>query len=446
MLDVAEKRPGSFLCDLPMRASQVDVRWQESTERSLALDVRESASQSFAPSFGDGEASRISLSTDLARADIVLTAHPPWADRFWRDGSGLWVETTVRGFEWRLAWREEKPNPAGESLLWRIVVKKRQKPNVVIEPQDLTTRLLWPTWAKWLHVDEHGLFAALELAEGVVTRLRWIPPGRFLMASPKDEAGRGDNEGPQHWVNLSKGYWLADAPCTQAEWRAVMGTDPSYFKGEDLPAAERKRLPVEQVSWDDCHRFCERLRARFPGLEVRLPSEAEWEYACRAGTAGAFNDGSTCTDLVEIDPALANLGWFARNSGNQTRPVAALATPNNWGLHDMHGNVWEWCQDGYSGWFGDHAADDQEDPVRDSGHERVIRGGSWINRAGFCRSASRSGRRPAVRIHSLGFRLASSQSGQDSKPSEERAAGEEAGRRPAATGGELAGKQEKGRK
>jgi formylglycine-generating enzyme required for sulfatase activity len=437
VLDVDEKRPGSFLCDLPMRASQVDVRWQESTERSLALDVREGASQSFAPSFGGGEVPRISLSTDLARADIVLTAHPPWADRFWRDGRGLWVETTVRGFEWRLAWREEKPNPAGESLLWRIIVKKRQKPNVVIEPHDLTTRLLWPTWAKWLHVDEHGLFAALELADGVVTRLRWIPPGRFLMASPRDEAGRGDSEGPQHWVNLSKGYWLADAPCTQAEWRAVMGTDPSYFKGEDLPEDERKRLPVEQVSWDDCQRFCERLRARFPGLEARLPSEAEWEHACRAGTASAFNDGSACTEPEGSDPALAKLGWFDKNSEGKTHVVCGLA-PNQWGLHDMHGNVWEWCQD----WHGAYPADEQRDLTgADSGLGRVFRGGSWDNRAWVCRSAYRSRWQPGGRDDFLGFRLASGQSGQ---ASEEREAGKQAGRRPAADGGERPGK--KGRK
>jgi formylglycine-generating enzyme required for sulfatase activity len=107
------------------------------------------------------------------------------------------------------------------------------------------------------------------------------------MGSPEDENGRYGNDGPQHWVTLTKGYWLADAPCTQAEWQAVMGTAPSGFKGPDLP--------VERVSWDECQAFCERMTEQFPGLQARLPSEAEWEYACRATTTSAFNDGSPCT-------------------------------------------------------------------------------------------------------------------------------------------------------
>jgi formylglycine-generating enzyme required for sulfatase activity len=235
-------------------------------------------------------------------------------------------------------------------------------------------------------------FIDLELGAGVVIRLRRIPPGRFLMGSPDDEVGRDDDEGPRHWVTLTRGFWLADAPCTRAEWRAVMGTEPSAFKGDDLP--------VEKVSWEDCQEFCKRLRLRFQELEPRLPTEAEWEYACRAGTTSAFNDG----------PALDKLGWFDGNSGEKTHPVR-LKEANQWGLYDMHGNVCEWCED----CFGTYNinADDQVDPTGPTGRAsvsvRVYRGGSWSNRPENCRSAFRGGMPPGGRSHDLGFRLVSGQ-------------------------------------
>jgi formylglycine-generating enzyme required for sulfatase activity len=255
------------------------------------------------------------------------------------------------------------------------------------------------TWARRADKDEYGTFAELELAPGVVTRLRWIPPGEFVMGSPQTETGRFEDEGPEHRVKLTHGFWLADSPCTQAEWKAVMGTDPSHFKGADFPA--------EQVSWDDCQEFCQKLRVRFPGLEARLPTEAEWEYACRAGTTSAFNDGSPCTKPEGEDPALLKLGWFDQNSGGGTHAVRGMA-PNEWGLFDMHGNVWEWCQDGY----GKYSAHDQVDPAGAArGLWRVYRGGSWANRARFCRSACLSWSGSDWCDHFLGFRLASGQSG-----------------------------------
>ncbi len=256
-----------------------------------------------------------------------------------------------------------------------------------------------PTWASAWGTDRISPYPFVELllAPGVVTRLRWVPPGRFFMGSADDETGRYPDEGPQRWVTLSKGYWLADAPCTQAEWQAVMGTEPSHFKGPNLP--------VESVTWDDAQAFCERLRGRFPGLAARLPSEAEWEYACRAATTSAFNDGSPCTEPRGKDAALAKLGWFDKNSEGKTHEVRGLA-PNKWGLYDMHGNVWEWCED----WFGECTTDDQVDPTGAvSGVGRVLRGGSWDDRAGNCRSACRYGGRPDVRFLILGFRLASGQ-------------------------------------
>jgi formylglycine-generating enzyme required for sulfatase activity len=176
------------------------------------------------------------------------------------------------------------------------------------------------------------------------------------------------------------------------------GHEPSNFKGANLP--------VEQVSWDDCQEFCEKLRARFPGLEARLPTEAEWEYACRAGTASAFNDGSACTEPDGPDPALLKLGWFDKNSHDKTHPVREKKAPNRWGLHDMHGNVWEWCAD----WKGDYSDEDQVDPTgAESGLERVFRGGSWASRARSCRSAFRDWFLPDWRARNLGFRLASGQ-------------------------------------
>jgi formylglycine-generating enzyme required for sulfatase activity len=168
---------------------------------------------------------------------------------------------------------------------------------------------------------------------------------------------------------------------------------------------------VEQVSWEDCQEFCKRLRSRFPGLGARLPSEAEWEYACRAGTTSAYNDGSACTELKGKDPALDKLGWFNENSGGKTHPVRQKEA-NRWGLYDMHGNVWEWCED----WYGDYTAGDQVDPVGPaSGRMRVRRGGSLDNWAWYCRSAYRSWRCPGDRSLSLGFRLASSQVSQVEK-------------------------------
>jgi len=422
--------PGSSLAEFRLRLPQLELRWRDARGGARKAALRACDPVEVPLLSEPAAASRVEVIGDLGNAEVVLEPHPPWADRFWRDGSGLWVETRVRGFEWRV----EEPAPAERSWFGRKA-KALEKPQVTIAAQDLTTRLLWPTWATWLKRDEHGLFAEVDLAEKVVTRLRWIPPGRFLMGSPEDEKGRFGQEGPQHWVTLSKGYWLADAPCTQAEWQAVMGTTPSNFKGAP-------DLPVEQVSWEDCQAFCEKVQARFPGLQARLPSEAEWEYACRAGTASAFNDGSACTEPDGNDPALAKLGWFDKNSDRRTRVVCGL-DPNQWGLHDMHGNVWEWCQD----WFGNYAADEQQDPTgADSGRERVRRGGSWDFWAGGCRSASRNWWLPVERLLNLGFRLASGQSGQDSKPAEERAAGKLEGRRPDAPGGERAGKQKKGRK
>lgn len=181
-----------------------------------------------------------------------------------------------------------------------------------------------PVWACQEGNDEFGRYADLAVA-GVTQRMRWIGPGTFLMGSPQDEAGRGANE-LQHEVTLTRRFWLADTACTQALWQAVMGGNPSHFKGAELP--------VEYVDWYKAQKFLHKLGEQIAGLNARLSTEAEWEYACRAGTTTAFAFGESMTaQQVQVD-------------GKQTVAVKSLPA-NPWGLYAMHGNVWEWCQDGY---------------------------------------------------------------------------------------------------
>ena len=249
-------------------------------------------------------------------------------------------------------------------------------------------------WAVEWGEDQHGMFMGFGVGE-VVQRLRYIPPGRFLMGSPESELGRFDHEGPQHRVELSDGYWLADTPCTQSLWQAVMGQNPSEFVDP--------KNPVENVSWDDCQEFVRRLNEQVPGLHARLPSEAEWEYACRGGTSGATWVGEL--DGHETATVLDPIAWYSGNSEGRTHPVGRKAA-NPFGLYDMLGNVWEWCQDVY----GPYSAAAQVDPTGPTvGTERVFRGGSWFDFARDVRAAGRFRDSPGDRYDSLGFRLARGQ-------------------------------------
>ena len=270
-----------------------------------------------------------------------------------------------------------------------------------------------PPWAsEWEEDAEWGLAATLNL-NGVKQTFRWIQPGTFLMGSPEDEPQRIAERETQHEVTLTRGYWLADTACTQALWQAVMGDNPSQFK--DDPAN-----PVEQVSWNDVQTFLDRLNELVPGLAAGLPSEAQWENACRAGTTTPFSFGENIT------PAQVNYnGEFPYADGKKgqfrarTVPVKSLP-PNPWGLYEMHGNVWEWCADR----FGNYPQGPQTDPSGPpEGVERVLRGGSWYFRGRDCRATYRSGDEPGNRSLHTGFRLAP---GQRSGP-----AGQEAVRRAA---------------
>jgi len=242
------------------------------------------------------------------------------------------------------------------------------------------------TWAESNGQDRYGLWQGVYIEE-IEIRFRWIPPGEFLMGSPPGEPERYDDEGPQHRVRFAQGFWLAETACTQALWQAVMGENPSRFEGEENP--------VENVSWNDAKRFIEKINGLHPGLELRLPSEAEWEYACRAGTTTRYWFGD------EIDHSKANYGY--KNEGT----VSVKRYPRNpWGLYQMHGNVWEWCEDA---WYSDYeGAPEDGQPWKTGGDQEfaVLRGGSWFDVGGALRSASRSRARRGGRAGDFGFRLA----------------------------------------
>jgi uncharacterized protein (TIGR02996 family) len=235
----------------------------------------------------------------------------------------------------------------------------------------------------------------LTLAKGVDMTFAWIAPGTFLMGSPPEEPERFEEE-MLHDVAVTQGFYLGIHAVTQAQWQAVMGNNPSHFKG--------KNRPVEQVSWDDCQAFCTKLSER-DGKCYGLPSEAEWEYACRAGTTTPFHFGET----ISTDQANYN-GNYPYNKGvngvNRRRTTLVSSfPPNAWGLFDMHGNVWDWCQDVYRRYEELNTINTLDTENIDES-ARVLRGGSWGNFARHCRAATRGRNAPGDRYGSNGFRVA----------------------------------------
>jgi formylglycine-generating enzyme required for sulfatase activity len=269
------------------------------------------------------------------------------------------------------------------------------------------------------------------IAPGVVIRMCWIPAGHFNMGSPDHEQGRRDDmEGPCHRVEIKEGFWLAKTELTQQQWLAGAGIDTSarsdesrsgvadiWMNEDRLPPVEMnakfrgKNFPVQRIEWVEAKAWCTELTKRYQahgalprGWEFTLPTEAQWEYACRAGTASSLNNGKDlnqshyekeCKHLDEI-------AWYHNNSGDQAHPVG-LKKPNAWGLHDMHGNVQEWCDDLYRPYpYGQNIPE----PNPEYAEFRSFRGGAWTCWAKGCRSASRRRYAPDYFDHDLGLRPA----------------------------------------
>ncbi|MBI5154387.1 formylglycine-generating enzyme family protein [Candidatus Poribacteria bacterium] len=232
----------------------------------------------------------------------------------------------------------------------------------------------------------------IDLAGKASLKLLEIPAGRFRMGSPEDEYEREDDEGPQTEVELTHTYWLGETEITQAQWEAVMGANPSNFRGA--------ALPVDQVSWADARAFCERLSER-TGLRFDLPTEAQWEHACRAGTQTRYSFGEAISGNQLNHDGRYSFGSTKTGGTSKTTPAKTFP-PNALGLFDMHGNVWEWCAD----WYGPYSGGTVTDWTQPAtGTERVIRGGAWSSLRKHTRSAARGRRPPETRRYNIGLRV-----------------------------------------
>jgi formylglycine-generating enzyme required for sulfatase activity len=234
----------------------------------------------------------------------------------------------------------------------------------------------------------------LNLGDHRTLKVVQIPAGDFVMGSPESEKGHTANEAPQRRVRITQSFYLGVTEVTQEQYAAVMTNNPSKARGTNLP--------VEMVSWEEAMAFCRKL-SQMTGRTVRLPTEAEWEYACRAGSPTPFSFGSD-------DEELGFYAWFSSNSGGKTHPVGQKQ-PNAFGLHDMHGNVWEWCSDWYQDSYKGHGEENPAGPKQ--GSLRVLRGGFWGDAPRHCRSAHRGWFAPGSRNGNGGFRVAVSAAGVD---------------------------------
>jgi len=288
-------------------------------------------------------------------------------------------------------------------------VSRRTKVGIAVIAACLAAGGLWYYTAGQRHWPEK----VLDLGNNVKMRLVRIPAGKFMMGSPATEARRGGDEGPQHEVTISKPFYMGVFEVTQKQYEQVMGVNPSRFKGA--------KNPVEMVSWDEAAEFCRKLSAK-TGKKVMLPTEAQWEYACRAGTTTAFNTGDA------LKPGQANadipsnpgvwdtiMAWVGKFLPQKAKTIpttpAGSFPPNGFGLYDMHGNVWELCSDWYADSYanlpaGQAGAKNQDPAGSDSGTLRVLRGGSWGCNPQFCRSALRFRCPPDYRDLIIGFRVA----------------------------------------
>ena len=380
---VSKSDVGSFLVGLQ---SKIRAAWTEGPEPRF-IDLK----QEEPVVLKNPGSETLVIHSDMETWHFQSLQKPDWAQSMGRDDWGLSLEyQTEKGLE-KAYWLSPGILPV-EGLSEGLNLKTGAW---LCEAQYdvLKKRLKKPQWCEHLGLDQYGIFADLKV-KGCEQRMRWIPPGQFLMGSPNEEEERRNDE-TLHEVILTRSFWLAETTCTQALWQQIMGDNPSHFKGEDLP--------VENVSWNDVNSFLSKLNERKPGLGLCLPTEAQWEYACRAGrqTPFWFGDNIT-TDQVNYH------GNEPYNDGEKgiyrakTLAVKAMV-PNGWGLYLMHGNVWEWCAD----WYGDYPSTQAVDPKGpETGRYRVLRGGSWVSNGRSVRSAYRYLFEPEYRRFSTGFRLA----------------------------------------
>jgi sulfatase modifying factor 1 len=255
----------------------------------------------------------------------------------------------------------------------------------------------------------------MNFANSIGMKFVWIPPGSFKMGSPKDEKERqpwGTDE-TEHKVTLTRGFYMGAHTVTQEQWKEVMGNNPSRQQGQwrnSRPGA--RNLPVENVSWEDCQEFCKKLRDK-DKKPYRLPTEAEWEYSCRAGTTTPFHFGNTIsTDVANYDGNSYTYGNSKHGENRKTTMPVGSFPPNAFGLYEMHGNVWQLCQD----WYGEYPKEEVVDPqgpekgghrgAPENGEGRVQRGGSWWGPPWHCRSACRGKEEPGnLRTMACGFRV-----------------------------------------
>jgi formylglycine-generating enzyme required for sulfatase activity len=342
--------------------------------------------------------SQLGLSDGLAEG-LALSLHPDSGSRPKSCGALIGL---MRGIGRKKTDPSAPPPPVGtkpvaskpvasKPVASKPVVPAAQKPEVSAEVKPAAK----PAPAPVKTASAGSLVLPAALTNSIGMKFRLIQPGMFMMGSPESETGRYSDE-RQHQVRLTTPYYLGIYTVTQSEYARIMGSNPSDFKGD--------RHPVEQVSWEDATAFIQKLNGlpeeKTAGRLYRLPTESEWEYACRSGSSTAYCFG-------EGDARLGEYAWYDKNSGSKTHPVGQKA-PNAWGLYDMHANVWEWCSD----WYGDYPSGSVTDPTGAStSYCRVNRGGGWRDGAGHCRSAFRRGNAPSNRLNYLGFRLALSSLG-----------------------------------
>ncbi len=317
-------------------------------------------------------AETICLQSQSEQLFIEPCAKPAWAALIGRNSLDLFAEILWLGRSCRLYWQIPAENRQGR----------------------------WQSYGGPVEMDSFGLTACISFQGKVMQRFRWLEPGQFFMGSPEDEPEREIwGKETRHEVRLSHGFWLADTLVTQELWQLVMQNNSSKFRGKDHP--------VDSVSWEDAQRFLQQLNVLLPGLNARLPTEAEWEYACRAGTSTAFSFGSRITPEQvnyngQFPCSCAAKGLFRR----KTAPVRSLPA-NAWGFYEIHGNLWEWCQDWWQEDLGPEAALDPHGP--EQGEFRVVRGGSWFLGGKGVRSAVRGKFAPNFRSDRVGFRIACAQ-------------------------------------